>query len=368
MNRDGTLPWTDDQWASIDSAVQDAARQTRVAASFLPLTGPLPPGQSFVAASAMQTQPWIDQTELRGLFGDPTVDAASIAYFQEGRSGRAVNRSNVEGSATLPLVRLSVPVYLKRHEIEDPQLQVARQIFARAAAVLGRLEDSVIFNGLQVATPTGLRATFDSRPVPVQPPIYLIDGPADADFEGMIESRTQTQVPTAVTNDRTLVRAVAEAVSELEQAGYYAPFACIVGQTLFNYGQTVAVNSATAGDRISPYLGGGPYLRCSVIQPTYGVTVALGGAPVDLVVGSDLAAHFIQLTQEPRYLFSVQETIRFRIKDRTIVPPCPPWRILNGPDPAPAAGRGGDGGAPGEVAARAPDEAGGAEPEVRGEG
>ena len=42
------VPWTDEQWALVTQTVQKEASRARVAASFLPLFGPLPPDTDFV--------------------------------------------------------------------------------------------------------------------------------------------------------------------------------------------------------------------------------------------------------------------------------------------------------------------------------
>ena len=52
-------------------------------------------------------------------------------------------------------------------------------------------------------------------------------------------------------------------------------------------------------DRIIPFLGGGPMLRCSALDEWSGVVVALGGAPVELVVGKDMSVQFLQITTAP---------------------------------------------------------------------
>jgi len=47
------LPWTDEQWATVQRTVHESARKARVAGSFLPLVGPLPDGQASVPALPM---------------------------------------------------------------------------------------------------------------------------------------------------------------------------------------------------------------------------------------------------------------------------------------------------------------------------
>jgi hypothetical protein len=53
MPDDPHLPWTDEQWATVQRTVQESARKARVAGSFLPLVGPLPDGQASVPALPM---------------------------------------------------------------------------------------------------------------------------------------------------------------------------------------------------------------------------------------------------------------------------------------------------------------------------
>ncbi len=48
MPNNPQVPWTDEQWARVNQVVQEEARRARVAATFLPLYGPLPPDTDFV--------------------------------------------------------------------------------------------------------------------------------------------------------------------------------------------------------------------------------------------------------------------------------------------------------------------------------
>ena len=50
MPNDPQVPWTDEQWARVDQIIQEEASRARVAATFLPLTGPLPADTDFVRA------------------------------------------------------------------------------------------------------------------------------------------------------------------------------------------------------------------------------------------------------------------------------------------------------------------------------
>ncbi len=44
--------------------------------------------------------------------------------------------------------------------------------------------------------------------------------------------------------------------------------------------------------------------------------VALGGAPVELVVAKDMSVQFLQITTGPEFVFRVYERIVLRIKDQ----------------------------------------------------
>src|ERR1700729_3609502 len=50
MPNDPQVPWTDEQWARVNQVIQEEARRARVAATFLPLYGPLPADADFVRA------------------------------------------------------------------------------------------------------------------------------------------------------------------------------------------------------------------------------------------------------------------------------------------------------------------------------
>jgi len=43
--------------------------------------------------------------------------------------------------------------------------------------------------------------------------------------------------------------------------------------------------------------------------------VALGGAPVELVVATDVSVMFMQITTDPAYVFRVYEKLALRIKE-----------------------------------------------------
>src|SRR2546429_246087 len=48
MQSNPQVPWTEEQWARVNLAIQEEAQRARVAARLLPLYGPLPPDTDFV--------------------------------------------------------------------------------------------------------------------------------------------------------------------------------------------------------------------------------------------------------------------------------------------------------------------------------
>jgi uncharacterized linocin/CFP29 family protein len=55
-------------------------------------------------------------------------------------------------------------------------------------------------------------------------------------------------------------------------------------------------------------------MRSSVLDPNTGLVIALGGAPIDLVVATDISVSFLQVTTDPYFVFRVYEKIVLRIK------------------------------------------------------
>ena len=78
---------------------------------------------------------------------------------------------------------------------------------------------------------------------------------------------------------------------------HLGPFACVLDQVYFNAAQTPNASSLVLPqDRILPFLGGGALVRSSTLGQRTGLVVALGGAPIDLVVGTDISVEFLQVT------------------------------------------------------------------------
>ena len=66
-------------------------------------------------------------------------------------------------------------------------------------------------------------------------------------------------------------------------------------------------------DSILPFLDG-PLLRSSTLPANKAVLVSLLGAPVEIVVPSDIAVKYLQTSAEGEHVFRVQQKLHLRIK------------------------------------------------------
>lgn len=283
-SNDPQLAWTEEQWNSVRRAVLDAARKARVASSFLPLVGPLPASTTTVPALRM-----------------------SNADIHERQRGESAQRLSVGDSEVLSLSTISSDVYLKNSEAADPDLASALAMFCRAADVIARVEDALVFNGLPEA---GGVPSHAGQPV-VLPPIYTIHG--GTPNGGLLAAGLEVDVTTEGERGNAIVRGVVDAVQQLEAQGHYGPFACVLGNALFLDANTPSRSLVLPSDRITPFLNG-PLLRSSTVPAAEGVVVALAGEPIDLVVATDMTVKYLQLSVEPRYIFRVYERIALRVK------------------------------------------------------
>ncbi|HMC80512.1 MAG TPA: family 1 encapsulin nanocompartment shell protein [Acidimicrobiia bacterium] len=281
------LPWADEQWAALQRIVQDAAAKARVASSFLPLVGPLAPGQASVPELVM--------------FED---EFAAETY-----------RLAIDDAPTVPLVTAECLVYLTTQQVEDPELSSAKQLLGRAADVVGRLEDLVVFNG-ENPEPALAGNKFYSLHIAAgshRRGLLNWGGASELSVEEKEPAPTEAD-PHPIPTGEHLVAAVVGAINEIEEHGHYGPFACVLGRDLYQAANTPNASLVLPSDRITSFLDGGPLRRSSVLPDDRGVVIGLAGAPVDLVVASDVHVKFLQLTLEPRYVLRVSERFVLRVK------------------------------------------------------
>jgi uncharacterized linocin/CFP29 family protein len=290
------LGWTESHWNRICGAVTEEAQKARITAQMLPMVGPEEGSTLAVPQYRLGT----------GVI--PSADAY----------GAPPDRLVVDSSPTLYLSTIAVNVALRSHEAADPNLNAALGMFRRAASCIARVEDALVFNGRPANGPPPGVGNL--------PPVFTVsgDGPVR---EGLtrplvipnlppraqrIVRRLNPAIPPL--NGTDVVDAIIDVIGDLDARGHQGPYACALSQDLFALVCSPTPNLVLPRDRVLPFLQG-PLLRASALQRRYGVVVALGGTPVELVVGSDISVRYLQTTPEPRYMFRVCERVALRIRE-----------------------------------------------------
>jgi uncharacterized linocin/CFP29 family protein len=327
-DRSDQVGWSEAQWNRVRAEVLRSWQSVRVAGSFLPVYGPLPPSTQVVPSEVIRT--------------NGTVDERSVA----------------------PLLEISLPVTLSRQQVKEEDLSGALFQFRRRAAQLAQCEDWYIFNGaypyrLDMGS-CGLKSYRPAFPFLERVPFkdFLQGAPApvarhrtqqkglvlrNPGVLGLIEGARKVPGSRArnwaVKIDRplrfkSLMKATVEAISRLEENGYAAPYACAYGRGLFKAANRPRGSSAVfARDRLEPLIGreilhagalNTPPRGLDRLSATWqdrGVLLSLAGDAIDLVMASEATPEYRYVDTEGRHVFSVFERFTLRIKDpRAIVP------------------------------------------------
>jgi uncharacterized linocin/CFP29 family protein len=288
------LGWTEDQLSKIAAVVAEEAQKGRVAAQVLPLAGP--EDTSIIAVPRFQTS----ATKVGG-----------------------ADRLTVDSDPDLYLTRIAVNVYLRSNEVADPALGAALQMFRRAANIVARVEDALVFYGRGPATPPATGSVL--KKPPVIPIVYdftqdahtvrgLFD-PASPPLDSGFKAGKNNE---GLVRGEGVVNAIIKAIEAVEEHGQLGPFACVLGNDLFEAICAPNGNLVLPRDRILPFLQG-PLVRSGVVDKSRGAIIALSGAPIEILVASDIQVSFLQTTLEPRWVFRVSERVALRIKEPAAV-------------------------------------------------
>jgi uncharacterized linocin/CFP29 family protein len=296
-DRNAQVGWTDAQWNRVREEVLREWQKVRVAGSFLPIYGPLPPSTHVVPS------------EVIGRGG--TVDDGEISRIYE----------------------LTVRVELSRQQVAEEDLSGALLLLRRAATALAIEEDDVVFNG-QTAQQPSLRPRVPGR-VRRFPEVQRIDGEPPTAIHALEDSHLDTpsnpgplglvrgafeHVDLEPDSGPELLTAISDAISVLEANGYGPPFVCVLGRAAFRAAHDPMGDSMVLpADRIEPLIGR-QLLRASVLDyledtQIAGVVLSLAGDSMDLVVAVEATPEFTQVDTEGHYVFRVFERLALRIKD-----------------------------------------------------
>lgn len=298
------LNWTEAQWNRVNSAITEEFTKASVAGACLPCYGPV--GASMEAVSK-QVFKYEDKDAIIKISDDETTSFWTIRTF----------------------------VHLNSQQVADENLSSALFAFKRAANLLARTEDYLVFVGHDA------RAKRPPRPLPRQtndPPnaptmILGVIANKEHSADGLLTHHNvaaqsilkpfdNIENPKHTVSDgEALVRKIADAIAELEDKGYPGPFACVLGRNLYLEALTPVPGSMVLpADRIAPMLGG-PLLRSGSMPAAHGVVVSSCGESLDLVVATPPKAQFLQVNEDAKYVFRVYERFALRIKDPVAIIP-----------------------------------------------
>jgi uncharacterized linocin/CFP29 family protein len=341
-DRNAQVGWTEAQWNRVREEVLQAWQRVRVAGSFLPIYGPLPPSTTVVPSEVLEPD------------------------------------GSVDDRATASLLEIALPVTLSRQQIREEDLSSALLQFRRRATQLGQLEDWYIFNGTypsiklsdsapdklaeekQIALPAyrpDLAYLSDLAPsqwAPMSGPPTPIEG-VDQNLQikgmrqrnpgslGLIEGpRVKRQEELAKKHpldNNGLMQAIVDAINSLEENGYVAPYVCVFGRKPFE-AAFKSINNSTVlpRDRIEPLIGR-ELLHASGIDvlphrfdpddakldqdewQSRGVLLSIATEPIDIALAAEATPEFRQVDLKGSYVFSVFERFALRIKDPKAVMP-----------------------------------------------
>ncbi|WP_448639309.1 hypothetical protein [Geodermatophilus sp. URMC 63] len=357
-DRNAQVGWTEAQWNRVREEVLRAWHSVRVAGSFLPAYGAMPPNTKVVPSEKFRH--------------DGTIDERSTAT----------------------LLEISLPVTLSRQQVLEEDLSSALLQLRRRATQLGQLEDWYIFNGTyppddDYPSTGALVIDGDFRlPVGSYRPSYSFVGDSGADdsflLDGAVDSivghkdqirglllrnpgalglmggarevdtqvrdvysvrtqKAQRKIDMQITDWSTkrlslsssgLIDGIVDAKGKLEEYGYSGASVCVFGRDPFKAAhQPVGNSTSYPRDRLEPLLGRELLYSSAIDIPPCdveefrdkwrkrGVLVSLAGSAVDLAISAEATPEFRQINEGGRYVFSVFERFTLRIKDpRAIVP------------------------------------------------
>lgn len=279
------IDWTSEQWDQIQKLVADEVSKVSVAGSFLACCGPLERSATVVRSQRLSDQ-----------HAPITVDDVS----------------------TLQLWTIAVHVELKQRQLAEENLTGAIAAFRRAANLLARAEDAIIFTNDII---DNLRVVEDPDDLewkaPLSVPELCIVSGGD-NIPGLVAKGVQNPPDFEANSERNLVTDIAGAVAKLEENGNLGPFACILDHKAFIKANTPNDSLVLPKDRIEPLLGT-QLLRSSILQDNQVIIVSLAGDPIDLVVATAPTVQFLNVSDEARYRFRVYEKFVLRIKEQGAV-------------------------------------------------
>jgi uncharacterized linocin/CFP29 family protein len=278
-------PLTPEQWAQIDAAVEDVGRRSLVGRRIVPVLGPLGAGAQVVPDD---------------IFRD--ADRGGLDLLGEDDVG--IVRGTERRYLPIPLLYKDFRLHWRDL---DANFQGCMPFDSGpatvAATVVARTEDTLIFNG-------------DDR--------LGYQGLLNVAGRGVITIRDWNELGNAF-------RDVVTATQYLTDAGFYGPYAVVVSPRLYAAMNRVYENTGVLEiEQVQKLASAGVY-RSAAMPDGRAVIIAVGASNMDLVVGQDLVAAYVE-SENLNHHFRVVESLILRIKRPQAI-------VTLDPAAAPASGR-----------------------------
>lgn len=303
--RNTELSVSAEQMARITKCVEEEARKARVAETFLPTVE--------VDSAAVA----VPNYQLRVA---PIVRPPGAGNLVNAGAPAPVNdpRIVIDHTPNVPITTFAVNVSLAAGELWEPGLGAALSKFRRAAAIVARAEDALLFNGqpavgappsFGLVVPAGLLTVLQGG---LTPGLLGLVPPAAPPVPGLPGAGTVG--PGSFAAAASILPGVVAAIVALEGAFHGGPYACILSADTYQLACQL-VGDDLPRDLIERVLEGGKLKWSSVLPPGTGLVVALGGEPIERVVARDITVEQLQISEEARVIFRVSERVALRPKD-----------------------------------------------------
>ena len=170
MANDPQVPWTDEQWARVNQVIQEEAKRARVAATFLPLYGPLDADADFVrrqeilyaASAGMRTVAAAEVNtalaRIQQRYGGRKLcgrfDGAGALRQRPGHPWTGSAWASMTGTRCASRrCRCSCPSAMRRWPIR--RWRACWRCSAAPPMCIARLEDAIVFRGLAQSPTVG---------------------------------------------------------------------------------------------------------------------------------------------------------------------------------------------------------------------
>jgi hypothetical protein len=206
-------------------------------------------------------------------------------------------------------------------------------MFRRAAALVARAEDALMFNGRALGLPiagapiqvqvTGALPAAQDGLVRVAAAVFPAATPPPpgvpfnvARNNALVAALVPAAGSGAAATGAALVAEVTAAINLLKSSAYSAPYALVLSSNLYEAINTPAAASLVAvRPTIQRLLEDGQLLHSDLITADWGVVVSYDRMEVEQVIARDIGVRFLYVSEEPRFVFRVSVRTALRVRD-----------------------------------------------------